>query len=407
MDEHPAAPERSTTDAERRGRVGRKRGIWILLLSIAALLALAWFLTHRNSNADKARAGHKPPLAVAVAAATKGSVPIQVDALGTVTPLAEVAVQPQVSGVIAAVLYREGQIVAKGAPLVVIDPRPFQLALQQAEAALARDEAQLQIAQLTLDRYRTLSAQDSIAGQDVDTQAATVKQLAGAVAGDRAAIGAARLNLTFSRVSAPVSGRIGLRTADLGAYVTPAGGGVATIAQLTPIDVEFSVPQQDLTRIRTRLAAGSSPPATALDETRTRVLAQGQFLTLDNAVDAATGTVKAKARFANTDGALFPGQFVNTRLLLEVQEDVVLVPSAAVRTGPRGDFVYVVSPASKATFRSVRRGPTSGDLVSISQGLAVGEQVVTAGGDQLTDGAQVVLSNAGNPNSATHQHPGR
>jgi len=375
---------------------------------MAALIAVTWFLTHRQAG-DAAGAHRRPTATVGVAIASAGDIPITIEALGTVTPPATVTVRPQVSGVITQVLFREGQVVAKGQTLVTIDPRPFQLALQQAQGALARDAAQLQVAQLTLGRYQGLLAQDSIARQDVDTQAATARQLAGTVAGDRAAVGVARLNLEFSRVAAPVSGRVGLRAIDVGNSITPSdASGVAVITQVTPIDVEFAVPQDDLPRIGVRLAKGDPPAVDALDRTRTVDLGQGSFLTLDNLVDTATGTVKAKARFANTDGRLFPNQFVNVRMLLDTVKGAVIVPAAAVRTGPKGDFVYVVSAEHKAQLRPVKRGPADGDRVSVAQGLAAGEKVVISGGDQLTNGATVRLpgDQAAGPQAGPGGHKG-
>jgi len=390
MEEPLDASTRQDPPPRKTGRA--RRGVLVAALSLAALGAGAWVLTHGNGgSASKAR-NRRPVAAVGTATAKLGDIPINIEALGTVTPLAQVAVQPQVSGVITQILYREGQMVPKGATLAVIDPRPFELALQQAQAALARDEAQLQIAQVTLQRYQTLEKTDSVAGQDVDTQAATVKQLAGTVAGDRATVGSAKLSLIFSRIAAPVAGRVGLRTADVGSYVTPASAnGIVTITQVTPIDVVFAAPQGDLPRIQARLQKGPPPQATAWDPSRTRMLAQGSFLTLDNVVDATTGTIKAKARFANTDGSLFPSQFVNIRILLDNETGVVTVPAAAVRTGPNGDFVYVVTPQRKAALRAVTRGPANGDTVAIARGVTAGDKVVIAGGDQLTDGAAVQL----------------
>jgi multidrug efflux system membrane fusion protein len=226
------------------------------------------------------------------------------------------------------------------------------------------------------------------------------------VAGDRAAVATARLNLSFSRVAAPVSGRVGLRAVDVGAYVTPADpAGVVTITQITPMDVAFAAPQGDLPRIQARLARGS-PPVTALDPARTTTLAQGVFLTLDNTVDPTTGTVKAKARFANSRGELYPNQFVNVRVLLDTDANAVTIPAAAVRTGPRGAFVYVVGADRKARVRLVRRGAADGDAVAIARGLALGETVVISGGDQLSDGAPVRLPAAG-PVAAVKGRPGR
>nr|WP_251044605.1 MULTISPECIES: efflux RND transporter periplasmic adaptor subunit [unclassified Lysobacter] len=354
------------------------------------LIALVWWLVH--GRAAQERGNRRPTATVGTATAASGSIPITIEALGTVTPLATVTVRPQVSGNIVDIAFKEGQTVSKGQVLLSIDPRGFQLALQQAQGSLARDEAQLRVAQLTLQRYQTLVSQDSIARQDFDTQAATVRQLTGVVATDQAAVGTAKLNLDYSQVKAPIAGRVGLRVVDLGNYVTPGdAAGVAVIAAMTPIDVEFTAPQDDLPRIQARLAKGDAPAVTVLDRTRTQVLGQGQFLTLDNVIDPTTGTVKAKARFGNADARLFPSQFVNVRVLLDTLNNAIVVPSAALRSGPSGDFVYVVGADHKASLRRVKRGPASGDSVSIAQGLRAGEKVVISGGDQLTDGAEVRL----------------
>jgi membrane fusion protein, multidrug efflux system len=327
---------------------------------------------------------------VGIATAKKADIPVQLEALGTVTPLANVVVQPQVSGVLTAVLFQEGQMVKKGDVLATIDPQPFQNALAQATGARQRDEAQLAAARVTLSRYQTLLGQDSIARQDVDTQAALVKQLEGTVAIDRANENTAKLNLTWSRITAPVSGRIGLRPVDAGNYIsTGATNGIATITQITPIDVEFAIPQDRVPEVQDRLAQGAKLDATAFDRTRTRRLATGAFATLDNLVDTATGTVKAKARFSNADNTLFPNQFVNLRLLLRTVDSAVVVPVTALRHGPNGDYVYVLKDDSTVAQRTVTRGEASVDNVAIMSGLTAGEQVVTEGGDRLKDGARV------------------
>jgi len=327
---------------------------------------------------------------VGVATARQADIPVQLEALGTVTPLANVIVQPQVSGVLTAVLFQEGQMVKKGDVLATIDPQPFQNALAQASGARQRDEAQLAAARVTLQRYQTLLGQDSIARQDVDTQAALVKQLEGTVAIDRANENTAKLNLAWSRITAPASGRIGLRPVDAGNYIsTGSTNGVATITQIAPIDVEFAIPQDRVPEVQERLAQGAKLDATAFDRTRTRRLANGTFATLDNLVDTATGTVKAKARFSNADDALFPNQFVNLRLLLRTVSSAVVVPVTALRHGPNGDYVYVLNDDSTVSQRPVTRGESSVDNVAVMSGLKAGEQVVTEGGDRLKDGARV------------------
>jgi len=375
----------------------RWRGTAVALVALAALAALAWFLTMHREPAAPAGGGFSrggaPPSTVGVATARSMDIPVLLEALGTVTPAVTVTVRPQVSGVVNEVLFTEGQMVKKGELLAVIDPRPFEIALQQATGARLRDEAQLENARLTLQRFRTLLSQDSIARQDVDTQAALVKQLEGTVTIDRAAEASARLNLGYSRIAAPVAGRIGLRAIDPGNLISASdASGVAVITQVTPIDVEFAVPQDRVPEIQARLAEGARLPVAALDRTRTRKLGEGVFSTLDNQIDVQTGTVKAKARFANADQALFPNQFVNVQLLLRTLPGAVVVPVTALRHGSDGDFVYLLQPDRSVTVRPVTRGPSTDEVVTIASGLATGEQVVTEGGDRLKEGARVQLA---------------
>jgi multidrug efflux system membrane fusion protein len=382
----------------------------VVVFGILALGVLGWYLAHRNpTRGFGGMPRGRPTATVGLATAERADLPITLDALGTVTPLATAVVRAQVNGVLTEVLFREGQMVERGAPLAQIDPRPFQLALEQAEGNLARDEASLAAARVTLTRDRTLLTQDSIAQQDVDTQEATVKQLEGTVITDRAAIGTARLNLGWSRITAPVAGRVGLRAVDPGNSVsTTDANGIATITQLRPMDVEFALPSDAIGAVQKRIATKAELATTALDRTRSTTLAQGVFLTLDNQVDPTTGTVHAKARFANSEGTLFPQQFVNIRLLLETKAGAIVVPAAALRHGPQGDFVFVVSADHTAHVRAVRIGPAAGDRVAIDDGVAVGEQVVTEGGDRLTDGAPVRLPGAGaaGPRTAGARPPG-
>jgi multidrug efflux system membrane fusion protein len=265
------------------------------------------------------------------------------------------------------------------------------MALLQAQGNLTRDEAQLANARLTLTRFRTLLAQDSIARQDVDTQAATVKQLEGTVMTDRAAVGTAKLNLEWSRVAAPFDGRVGLRIADVGALVAANDtNGIVVETQVAPIDVQFTIPQDQAPEVASRATHGTLP-VLALDQSRTKTLATGTFVTLDNQVDPTTGTVRAKARFTNGDGTLFPNQFVNVRVTLDTLKNVTVTPLSALRTGPNGDFVWIVKPDQTVTMRPVKRGQTSPTQAVILSGLAVGEKVVTDGGDRLTEGGKIML----------------
>jgi multidrug efflux system membrane fusion protein len=329
---------------------------------------------------------------VGVATADKADIPVVLDALGTVTAAATTTVRPQVSGILQKVLFKEGQMVKAGQVLAQIDPRQFELALMQASGQRQRDEAQLENARLTLERYRTLLAQDSIARQDVDTQAAQVKQLEGTVMTDRANEGVARLNLGYTKVVAPISGRVGLRVVDIGNLVSSGdAAGIAVITQLSPIDVEFSVPQDQGPMVMEGVSAGAPLPALALDRTRAVTLDDGRFYALDNQVDTQTGTIKAKARFANARNTLFPSQFVNVRLELRTIKDAVMVPVTALRHGSKGDFVYVLNGDKTVSTRPVTRGQATVDKVEIRSGLKAGEQVITEGADRLKDGAKVTL----------------
>jgi multidrug efflux system membrane fusion protein len=392
----PARPIRSVS------RKAQIIGGGIALAVLAGVVWLAWSLMHAPKEQGGGQGGPGgpggggrrggPASTVAVAVATQADLPVIIEALGTVKPAATVTVRPQVSGVITQMLFKEGQMVRAGQPLVQIDPRQFQMDLLQAQGNLTRDEAQLASARVTLSRYQTLLAQDSIARQEVDTQAATVKQLQGSVMADRAAVGTARLNVGYARIIAPVSGRVGLRVVDAGNYIGAGdAGGVAVITTVSPIDVEFTVPQDDVPRISARAYSGGTLPVTALDRTRTTTLDKGTFATLDNLVDTGTGTVKAKARFPNAGGTLFPSQFVNVRLELDTIRGAVVVPATALRQSSDGAFVWVLGDGQVVHKRKVTAGPSTTTQVSIASGLKVGEKVITEGGDRLREGGKVQL----------------
>jgi multidrug efflux system membrane fusion protein len=322
-----------------------------------------------------------------------GDVPITLTALGTVTPEATVQVTSKVSGTLLSVAFQEGQAVKAGAVLALVDPAPFQAALQQAEGQLARDEALLAGARTDLARYQALLAENSIAKQTVDDQAATVKQDMGVVAADQGAVKTARLNLSYTRIPAPVTGRVGLRQIDAGNQITAGSTTPITIVtQVDPIAVVFAVPESAIAQITKHPNYGAGLPVTAYDRAGGEALAQGQLATIDNLVDTTTGTVKGKARFANPGGALFPNQFVNVTVLVDTLHNQVIVPTTAVRHGPNGDFVWVLQrPGQFVRLRQVTTGPGAGETVSIVSGLAAGETVITEGGDRLSDCARVTL----------------
>jgi multidrug efflux system membrane fusion protein len=338
-------------------------------------------------------AGRRPPTVVGVATAALGDIPIEVSALGTVTPQANVTVQSQISGTLTNVYFQEGQAVRKGQLLATVDDRPYQVTLMQAQGQLLRDQAALDGARVDLNRFKVLAAQDSIARQQVDDQAATVKQDEGAVKSDQAQIANARLNITYCHIVAPVPGRVGLRQVDPGNYITPSEpNGLVVVNEVDPITVIFALPEDDIPQIALRMSAlHAGLPATAYDRTGTTALAQGELYTLDNQINTTTGTVNARARFANGAGALFPNQFVNVTVLVDTLKNAVTIPAVAVRHGPQGDFVYVIQDDSTVKVTPVKVGPAQGETASIASGLSVGDQVVTEGGDRLSDGSRVVL----------------
>ncbi|HEY3948795.1 MdtA/MuxA family multidrug efflux RND transporter periplasmic adaptor subunit, partial [Phenylobacterium sp.] len=337
-------------------------------------------------------ATRRPPTVVGVATAALGDIPIQVTALGTVTPQANVTVQSQISGTLTNVYFQEGQSVRKGQLLALVDVRPYQVALMQAQGQLQRDQAALDEARLDLVRYRTLLSQDSIARQQVDIQAATVKQDEGVVKTDQAQVASARLNIAYCHIVAPVPGRVGLRQVDPGNFISSnLANGVVVINEVDPITVIFTLPEDSIPQVALRMASQHGLPATAFDRTGTTTLAQGQLYTLDNEIDTTTGTVKARARFSNPSGTLFPNQFVNVTVLVDTLKNAVTVPAVAIRHGPQGDFVYVIQDDSTVKVTPVKVGPAQGETASIASGLAVGDQVVTDGGDRLSDGSRVVL----------------
>ncbi|MDD3352641.1 MdtA/MuxA family multidrug efflux RND transporter periplasmic adaptor subunit [Zoogloea sp.] len=332
------------------------------------------------------------PVPVRTAASRTGEIEISVNAIGTVTAFNTVVIKPRVDGQLVRVAFREGQMVQAGALLAEIDPRPYAATLAQASGQLTRDEALLAHARLDLERYRGLLAKDSIAHQQVDAQEAQVRQLEGTVETDRAQVETARLNLSFTRVTAPLAGTLGLRQVDAGNMVRAADAtGLVVLTQTQPISVLFAVPATHLPALQAR--AGKPLAVEAWDRDGRRRLATGRLLSTDNLIDTSTGTVRLKAQFDNPDGSLFPNQFVSTRLRLETRDAQVLVPSAAILKGAQGNFVYVVDEtAQKASMRPVVLGPSTAETVSIESGLKAGEKVVIEGVDRLRDGAPVDIS---------------
>jgi multidrug efflux system membrane fusion protein len=368
--------------------------VWLLIFGGLGYGAFRYFqdtqAKQKQDEQKQARRMANRPVPVVAAPAHRGDVPVLLRGLGTVTAFNTVTVKSRVDGPLVQVLYREGQFVKKGDVLAEIDPRPFQVALEQAQGQMARDQAQLKDAQVNLARYQALWQEQVIAKQQLDTQAATVGQFKGTLEADQAAINNAQLQLSFTKITSPLSGRIGLRLVDVGNIVHTADqNGIAVITQLEPISVIFTIPADNLPPVLRKLRAGAALPVEAYDRDDKNRIATGTLLTVDNQIDTTTGTSRLKAVFDNRDGALFPNQFVNCRLRLDTLRGVVIVPSVALETGPKGSFVFGVTPDGKAAMRQVATGPTEGDNTVITSGLNAGEMVVIDGQDKLQDGARV------------------
>lgn len=328
-----------------------------------------------------------------IATARSGDIDVVINALGTVTAFNTTSVKARVDGQLVRINFQEGQLVKAGSVLAEIDARPFQAQLDQAKGQLVRDQALLANARIDYDRYAGLLAQDSIAKQQVDAQKSLVHQYEGAVLTDRAQVDNAQLQLRFTRITAPITGRLGLRQIDVGNMIHGADAtGLVVITQTQPIFVVFALPADNLAAILPRLVAKEMLSVDALDRDGKNKLATGRLRTVDNQIDATTGTVKLKAEFANSDNALFPNQFVNARLRVETRHNAVLIPTAAIQRGTPGTFVYVVGADQSVSIRAVTPGPTFADSVAIEKGLAVGERVVIDGADKLREGAKVEVS---------------
>jgi len=383
----------------------RKNRVALLVFAVVAVLlvVIVLIVRHRSQAAatgpGAGRGGQNGPVAVAVATVTPGDIQIRIPALGTVTTLANVTVRTQINGTLQKILFTEGQLVRFGDVLAQIDPRPYEAALQTAQGNLRRDQSLLANARLDLTRYEGLVKEDSIAAQQLDTQRALVSQYVGSIESDEGQVKTAQVNLAYTRIVSPVSGRVGIRQVDQGNYVTPGDtNGIVVVNQVQPISVIFSVPEDNVSALLKKVRQGAAMKVEAYDRADAVRLAEGKLSTLDNAIDTTTGTVKLRAQFENADGSLFPNQFVNVSLLLDLQQNQLIMPNAAVRRGaPNGvasTFVYLVNADRTVTVRPVTLGTVDGERVAVASGVAAGDVVVTEGGDRLRDGAPVQLSAA-------------
>ena len=376
----------------------RRRVVWVALLVLFVLAAGGYGLVLRAGRAapPEATAPAARPVPVVAAPARTRDMGVYITGLGSVTPLNTATIHTRVDGQLMSVRFQEGQHVDSGDLLAEIDPRPFEAQLTQYQGQLARDQALLDNARVDLERYQTLAAQDAIPTQQLDTQQSLVRQYAGAVENDQGLIDSARVQLAYCRITSPIGGRAGLRLVDPGNIVHAAdAGGIVVITQLQPIAVVFTIPEDNIPAVLDRLQRGVRMTVEAYDREQKRKLSTGTLLTIDNQVDASTGTVKLKATFPNTDNRLFSSQFVNARLLLDVQHNATVVPATAIQRSPRGAFVYVVRPDQTVGVRPVTVGVADGDDVAIAAGLAVGEPVVVDGADRLRDGARVAVQARG------------
>jgi multidrug efflux system membrane fusion protein len=369
----------------------RKSRWWIWLIVIALIIGGVVWWQHRGAT-SQAKVSMDPAargVLVSTAAAHQGDIGIYLNALGTVTPVYTVTVTSRVQGEITQVYYREGQMVQKGDPLIEIDPRPYQAALTQAEGQLAHDTAVLNEAKIDLERYQQAFTRNAIAKQQLDDQQQVVLQDEGTVKNDEGMLANAKVNLAYTHITAPIAGRVGLRLVDPGNIVQAnSSTALVVITQLQPITVIFSIAEDQLSQIQQQLRKGKKLPVDALDRAGSAKLASGTLLTLDNVIDPTTGTLKLKAIFDNRDGALFPSQFVNVRLLVDTQHNVTLVPTPAIQRNAQGAFVYVIKSDQTASMRTITLGTTDGNVTAV-QGVEPQEVVAVNGFDKLQDGAKV------------------
>jgi multidrug efflux system membrane fusion protein len=409
MDRPLKPPPSQVPSREPAPKQPRSRGRFLLtsLLALLVVAGIVWWARQQGTSQPSGGGGGRfgnAPMSIVPETIGKGDIGISLNALGTVTSLATVTVRTQISGYLIKVVFKEGDEVKKGDLLAEIDSRPYEAALAQQRGQLARDEALLKGAQVDLQRYQGLAAQNAVPRQTLDTQVALVAQDQGTVEADRAMVRAAEVNLAYCRIVSPLDGRVGLRLVDQGNYVTPGdANGLVVITQILPISVLFTVPEDNLQAISKRLQAGAVLPAAAYDRSGANKIADGTLQTFDSQIDPTTGTIKLRAQFPNENKALFPNQFVNVRLLLDTHKDVVTMSTAGVQRGVPGTFVYLVNDDSTVSVRPVKLGVTDGDRVEVLSGLQPGDRVVIDGADKLRDGAKIIVrseADASNPTDA-------
>jgi len=388
--DHLSPPRESLTDRTRRWMRDFPVRFIVILVAAVLLVGLIYYLSNHQPLKKGGRFGEAQP--VGTAKVVQGPMPITLNALGTVTPLATVTVRPQVSGPVVSFNFTEGQMVKKGEVLAVIDPRPFQASLDQAQGQRARDAAVLANAKTDLARYQSLWDQKAISQQQLATQRATVKQDEGVVAADQGNVDAAALNLSYTKVTSPVDGRAGIRQVDIGNLVQAGQtNGIVTITQVEPMSVIFSIPEDSIDQIMARMSSGAILQADAYDRTQTKKLTTGKLSAVDSTIDTTTGTVKLRALFDNSNNELFPNQFVNIHLLIDTQQNQTLAPVAAIQRGAQGTFVFVVNPDKTVSMRSVTTAATDATNIVITKGLKPGDTIVVDGADRLSDGSTIEI----------------
>jgi membrane fusion protein, multidrug efflux system len=384
----------------------RSRFRWLLYAVVAlGLAAGVWYFATRSAPKENrypqpawAGKGQPPLVPVRTVTAQAKDLPVFLKAIGTVTPLNSVVVRSRVDGQLLRVMFEEGQPVEKGEVLAEIDPAPYRIALAQVEGQMKQNVARLESARSDLERIQNLHSQNLVTTQQLEIQQALVAEREGAVAADQAQVDEARLQLAYTRVEAPLAGRVGLRRIDPGNLIREGDtNGIVVITQTRPITVTFTIPEVDLQSVMDPFRAGETLSVEARDRSETNVLATGVLKTVDNQIDIATGTLRLKAEFTNEDERLFPNQFVNVRMRVRTLPNAIVIPSAAVQFGSRGTYVYIVDEANKAVLRDVVIGPTAGDEQAITKGLKAGDAVVLEGLDRLREGSGVVVSNESAP----------